>query len=94
MVIENAKQTLERSSAHSSKYNNKWRKFNYCPKLNAYFGNVIIAFLILISLTFGKTQVMSWSTPHHWLSSAELITWNPLGHQQVAINSGEIERST
>lgn len=47
IVIENAKQTLDRSSAHSSKYNKKQTKFNYCLNLHAYSGNVIIGFLVL-----------------------------------------------
>lgn len=71
MVIENAKSTLEHSNAHSSKHK-KQTEFNYCLKLLAYFGNVIIGFLILIFVTFGKTQVKYECTPHYWLSTVLL----------------------
>ncbi len=75
-VIENAKQTLDHSSAHSSKYFTIRSRQSLIIASNCMLilGNVIIGFLMQISLTFGKTQVKSESTPHYWLSFAQLIT--------------------
>lgn len=65
MVIENAKQALDHSSAHSSIYNKQQTKFNNCLKFHAYSENVIIGFWKLIFLTFEKTAAKYESPPWH-----------------------------
>lgn len=84
IVIESAKQTLERSSTRSSKYNRKRAKFNY----RDFSGNVIIRFLLLIFVAFEKSQVKSESTPYYWLTIIELITGDPRGHLKGTANLG------
>lgn len=39
-------------------YNKKQAKFNYCLKLHAYFGNVIIGFLMQIFLDIWENSVV------------------------------------